>query len=126
MLMQEKSPLATWLDNKYIEWMKQQGGRRTIIEFADHLGVDRSMLSYWMNDRREPSDENVLKIAVKLGYEIYDLMGKKRPNPRRVYANRNWDQLPEKIQRQLVKTIAKHSKEPIPDEIAEDSPPKRK
>jgi len=124
--MAEKTPLANWLEGKYIEWLRREGGRRTIIEFADYLDVNRSLLSYWMNGSREPSDDNLLKIALKLGYEIYDVLGKKRPNPLHVYANRNWNIVPQKVQRQLVQTIAKYTTEPVPDEKAEDTTPKRK
>ena len=116
--MAEKKPdLIRWLNLKFIDWQKDEGGRKTIIEFADYLDVNRSLLSYWMNGSREPSDENLVRLALKLGFEVYDLVGKKRPNPLNLYTSRNWDQAPEKVQRQIAELIAKYTTEPIPNGI---------
>ena len=79
-----------------------------------------------MNGSREPSEENLIKIAFQLGFEVYDVLGKDRPNILHLYATRNWKKAPLKIQRELAKIIAKYSKEPIPDEAAETSTSKSK
>ena len=124
--MSTKTPLAKWLDNKYLEWQTQGGERKTILEFADYLGVNRSLLSYWMNGSREPSEDNLIKVSLKLGFEIFDILDKPRPNPLYLYVARNWEKTPLKVQRELTKLIAKYSSEPIPDETAENSTPKPK
>lgn len=118
--MAEKTPLAKWLDKKYLEWQTQEGESKTVIEFADYLDVNRSLLSYWMNGSREPTDENLIKIGMKLGFEVYDFVNKKRPNRLLLYASRNWEYLSQKKQIELAKIIAKHSKEPLPDEATEN------
>jgi transcriptional regulator with XRE-family HTH domain len=114
--MAEKTPLAKWLDNKYLEWQTQEEERKTVIEFADYLGVNRSLLSYWMNGAREPSDENKLKIALKLGFEIYDILGKDRPNIYQIYVDTNWEKVPPEEQRRISKIIAKYTTTPLPNE----------
>jgi transcriptional regulator with XRE-family HTH domain len=126
--MTEKTPLSKWLDKKYLEWQIKEEESKNVTEFADFLNVNRSLLSYWMNGSREPSEENIIKIAFKLGFEVYDVLKKKRPNILHLYANRNWDNVPEKEQIRIAQIIAKHSSEPLPgDDEATDSPtPKSK
>ncbi len=126
MLMPIKTPFAKWLDNQYLEWQRREGERRTVLEFADYLDVNRSLLSYWMNGSRIPSEENMIKIALKLGFEIYDVLKMDRPNILYLYAARNWEKLPTSMQRKLAETIAKYTTEPIPDEVTENLPSKNK
>lgn len=126
MSMREKPPLAKWLDKKYLDWQAKLGERKTLEDFADHLGVSRPLLSFWMNGSREPSEENLIKIAFKLGFQVYDVLEIDRPNILHLYANRNWENIPKKLQVELAKTIAKHSSEPLPDEATENTTPKPK
>ena len=115
--MPDQTPIAKWFNSKFVEWQNQEGERKTIIEFADYLGVNRSLLSYWMNGSRIPSEDNLIKIAFILGFEIYDILGIQRPNMLYLYMLRNWEKVPESIQRHLADTIAKYSKEPLPNEV---------
>lgn len=126
MEMTEKPPLAKWLDSKYLQWQNDLEQRKTVIEFADYLEVNRSLLSYWMNGSRDPSEDNLVKLAFKLGFEIYDVLEKDRPNILYLYVLRNWQNAPQKIQKQLAEIIAKYSSEAIPDEIKETSTTKSK
>ena len=115
--MPDQTPIAKWFNSKFVEWQNQEGERKTIIEFADYLGVNRSLLSYWMNGSRIPSEDNLIKIAFILGFEIYDILGIQRPNMLYLYMLRNWEKVPESIQRHLADTIAKYSKEPLTNEV---------
>ena len=119
--MNEKTPLSKWLDKKYLEWQTKEGESKNVNEFADYLDVNRSLLSFWMNGKRIPNEENLVKIALKLGFEIYDVLELDRPNILHLYATRNWNNVPKKLQLELAKTIAKHTKEPLPDEATETS-----
>src|SRR3989304_7193714 len=113
--MPEKTPLSKWLDKKYLEWQTNEGESKNVSEFADYLDVNRSLLSFWMNGSREPNEENRIKIALKLGFEVYDVIGMERPNLLYLYTNRNWDNVPEKIQKQIAELISKYSTEPMPN-----------
>jgi transcriptional regulator with XRE-family HTH domain len=115
MCVPEKSPLAKWLENKYLEWQTKKGERKTISEFADYLDVNRSLLSFWMNGARIPNEENIIKIAEKLGFEIYDVLDMERPNPLHFYVDRNWHKLPPQEQRKIAELISKHTNEPLPE-----------
>lgn len=119
MQMPEKTPLTIWLDRKFLEWQTNEGESKNVSEFADYLDVNRSLLSFWMNGAREPNEENLIKIAFKLGFEIYDILEIKRPNILHLYAQRNWDKAPKKVQQELAKIISKYTDEPIPDETRE-------
>jgi transcriptional regulator with XRE-family HTH domain len=127
--MAEKTPLSKWLDKKYLEWQIKEEESKNVTEFADYLGVNRSLLSYWMNGSREPSEDNLIKIAFKLGFEVYDILGQKRPNILHLYASRNWDKLPEKEQIRIAQIISKYSSEHLPgndDETTDYPSPKSK
>lgn len=52
-----------YLESEYLKWQQQQGGRRTVNEFADYLGVGQSTLSMWWNDERKPQGDNIRKLA---------------------------------------------------------------
>lgn len=74
--------LGEWLENKFIAWMSETGRHRTVSEFAAWLDIPRPLLSRYLNGQRQPSRENVDKIAARLGPEVYDLLGLQRPDPR--------------------------------------------
>lgn len=79
--MIEKREFAVWLEGKFLSWMGEAGRRRTLTDFAKHLGVSQSLLSQWLNGRYLPELKNINKIAERLGPEVYDLMGLQRPDP---------------------------------------------
>jgi len=61
-----------FLELKYLEWQQQSGGRKTVEEFADHLGIGRTTLSMWLNkNERVPQGDNIRKLADKLGLDVY-------------------------------------------------------
>jgi transcriptional regulator with XRE-family HTH domain len=68
-----------WLNQKFLDWQIKTGKRQTLRSFAKFLDVKEQSLSGWMNGSNPPSGENLQKIAFKLGFEIYDLVGKVRP-----------------------------------------------
>lgn len=93
--------LPEYLTKRYLAWQADEGERKTLEDYAKYLGVNRSLLSYWMNGSRVPSDENVKKLAFKLGNDIYDILKIDRPNPYLQTLNRLWEHLPENIQKRL-------------------------
>ena len=91
-----------WIEMKYLEWQRNSGGRKTVLQFAEHLGVSQSTVSTWFNETRTPQGDNVRKIADKLGLEVYDVLGLERPDPILFYIQKHWDELPEEAQRTLL------------------------
>lgn len=81
-----------FLESKFLEWQREQGGRRTVTEFARWIGVKQSSVSMWWNGANEPSDESIRLLANKLGLEVYDALGLERPDPDLHYIQSNWEQ----------------------------------
>jgi transcriptional regulator with XRE-family HTH domain len=118
--------LPNYLTQKYLEWQAQLGQRKTLEEFADHLDVSRPMLSFWMNGRRFPNEENIEKIAVKLGNDIYDALGLPRPNPYKQKIDRLWEFLPEDIQRRISEEAEDYEAKNLSDRVSKASSQRKK
>lgn len=97
----EMQTLPEFLTKHFLDWQAKEGERKTLEEFSNFLGVNRSLLSYWMNGSRVPKNKNIDKLAVKLGNEIYDVLDLPRPNPYLQVVNRLWEFLPEDLQKQF-------------------------
>jgi len=78
------------LFEKYIEWQKMSGGRRTITEWAKYLDVPQASLSNWMSGSYFPKGANLSKLADKLGPEVYDALGMTRPFDDNTPGFREW------------------------------------
>lgn len=90
-LLQIMQTLPEFLTQNYLDWQAAQGEIRTLEEYAEYLGVNRSLLSFWMNGKRVPSEENIDKMSLQLGNEIYDVLNIPRlhpPNPHRHHRHR--------------------------------------
>lgn len=108
-----------YLEEQFVEWQRTQGKRKTIEDFAIYLGVSRPLLNMWLNGNRKPGVNSLKLLSTKLGMKIYDVLELPRPNPLHLYAERNWDKAPKKVQQELAKIISKYTDEPIPDETRE-------
>jgi transcriptional regulator with XRE-family HTH domain len=68
-----------WLMGKMREWEGKD--RKNFSAFARYLDVNQGSLSQWFSGSYVPGQENVEKIAAKLGPEVYDVLGLPRPDP---------------------------------------------
>ena len=82
-----------WIEMKYLEWQRSQGGRKTVLEFAEYLDVSQQTVSNWMNATRQPQGDNIRKLSEELGLEVYDVLGLDRPDPDLHYIQKTWDDL---------------------------------
>ncbi len=92
---------AQYLELKFIEWQRQQGGRKTVLDFSNYLGIAQTTASQYMNGNRIPQGESVNKLARILGIEIYDSLDLPRPDEDLFYIEKEWDQLDDKTRQQL-------------------------
>lgn len=102
--------VADWLKQKYLEWQLSLGDRRSISQFAEYIGVPQPSLSEWMGNKYLPRGTSVAKIAEKLGYEVYDVLGISRPlpkdlNPNMVELIKAVGQLPEGVQTRVLAAV---------------------
>ena len=69
-----KKDFQAWINNRFLDWQREQGERKTISEFAELTGIKQPLMSHYLNGTRVPSRENADKIATVLGNEIYNLL----------------------------------------------------
>jgi transcriptional regulator with XRE-family HTH domain len=84
------------------------GAKKTLEDFADYLGISRPLLSFWINGKRVPNEENIEKISLRFGNEIYDVLDLPRPNPYLQKLNRIWEFIPEEIQKRFSEEAEKY------------------
>lgn len=103
--------LPEFLEKKYLEWQMQTGERKTIIQFAAYIGVSQPILSMWMNGTKRPGMGNIKLLAEIFGLEVYDALGKDRPNPYLQIINNKWEFIPEDVQKRIAEEVAKYETE---------------
>jgi len=89
----EQMTFSKFLEQKFLEWQQAEGGRRTVKEFAEYLSVSQSTISTWWNEDRKPEGENLLRLALKLGIEVYDALEKPRPDMDLHFIQSVWEDL---------------------------------
>lgn len=99
---------AQLLEQYFLDWQIDRGERCTLKEFAEYLDMNPAQISQWINGRRIPSKENIDKLAIILGPEVYDALDLPRPDPTLVYINEKWDQVPAEIQHHVKEIIEKY------------------
>jgi transcriptional regulator with XRE-family HTH domain len=77
--------LQDWLENKYQEWIKKQGGNPSYYAFARYLDVGHSAYAQWSAGVSQPVGDDLAKLAGKLGAEVYDLVNQPRPGGRALF-----------------------------------------
>ncbi len=102
--------LADWLKLKFAERQAAQGQPMTRRAFADYLGLDPTYLHKFMQGKNHPGRANVIKIAARLGPEIYDLLGLERPEPDLEYVLAQWEALSASARRAITDLIAREIK----------------
>jgi hypothetical protein len=100
-----KTDFANWLDNKFLDWQRRQGGSRTASEFAEWLGFGNTTVNQWLNGKREPERGNVYLLALKLGLEIYDVLGMPRPDEGLYQVDVHWHMLKDDEKAAVRKTV---------------------
>jgi transcriptional regulator with XRE-family HTH domain len=90
-----------FIEQKFLEWQNAEGKRKTLDEFAEYLGVKRSVLSNWLTGRRNPGAESLRQLSAKLGFEVYDVLGLPRPDPDLAYISQHWDLVSEEFRRKF-------------------------
>ena len=67
---------SEWITGKYLEWRGDKIGREgTVSAFARYVGVDQSIMSYWMSGRNTPDSAKSINMLVsRFGGEVYDVL----------------------------------------------------
>lgn len=80
--------MEEFLQAEYIKFVQKKGRLTSAAEFGKWLGVSNTSLSQWMNGIRDPSGDNVYKLADKLGPRVYDILELPRMFPQDSKAKR--------------------------------------
>jgi len=73
--MSKKGPLGDFLEQAFIDWMGKTREVKTQQQFADYLGIERSLLNHYMNGRRNPPVETISHLVEILGPGILEAVG---------------------------------------------------
>lgn len=68
---------SDWINDKYIEWRGKT--RKTVSDFAKHVGVSQPLMSAWMSGTKRPSTRTLPKLAAKYP-DIYGVLGLSLPD----------------------------------------------
>ena len=98
-----------WFNQKFMEWERGIGKRQTIDKLAAYLGVNRSLVSYWLNGKRNPGSETIDFIAARFGLEVYDVLGLPRPDPDLHLIQKIWNDLPEEARHKLADQAGRYA-----------------
>ena len=95
-----------WLNQKFVEWERTQGGRQSYYAFARFLGVSQSGLGAWMTGSSTPGGDDLIALADKLGAEVYDVLGLPRPNADMQRVTVSFASLPPDMRQRLTNAIS--------------------
>ena len=71
---------AVWLNEEYLKYQLRAGGKLPLSSFAGYLNVNPSTLSSWLCGVRCPNQDNLHKLAEKLGQRVFTIaQGKFEP-----------------------------------------------
>lgn len=82
MKVMKKSAVAKYLEGEMIKWQAENGGLKTLKEFADYFGIETERFYKTMRGDRGISDDDLQLIAAKRGPEIWKIAGRVPPEIR--------------------------------------------
>lgn len=113
-----------FLEFKFLEWQQKEGGRKTVAEFAQYIGVSQTTISGWWNQSHSPEGKNLQKLALKLGLEVYDTLGLPRPDADLYYIQKNWDKAGPETRKQIRDQLEKYMTENRENEYKKQRKPR--
>ena len=119
------SRFSEWMTKQFLEWQTEQGKRKTLEDFAIHIGVSRPLINMWMNGNQKPGAENINLLSKLFGNEIYDVLDLPRPNPYLQKLNRIWEFIPEEMQKKFSEEAEKYEAQNITERIHRVSKPRK-
>ena len=71
-----------WMTQKFLDWQKEEGERKTVTEFAKYLGVGQQTVSTWLQPKGSvpKSTASINKLAAIYGSEVYQVLGLETPS----------------------------------------------
>jgi predicted transcriptional regulator len=108
--------VITLIEEALIAWRTNQTkarGNVSLNSFADYLGVNRSLVSMWLNKERPVTDESRRKIARPIadliGPEAYNVLKVNPPNPYLQQIIERFERIPPEKQQKLAEDAERYS-----------------
>ena len=97
--------ISEFLTDKFLEWQKQERERKTVEQFAKHLGVSQPLVSLWMSGKRPVKGLQHKKRLIELyGDEVAKILGE---DPQLFFINEHWHDANEDLQRAVYRLLQK-------------------
>lgn len=111
------TPFQQKLFDKFIEFQKAEGERKTLKEFAAYIGIGEKYFNLLLNGKRPPSD-NVIDTLAEFFRDLsfYDVTGRERPRLRLNYVQKHWDEVEPEDKNRIAELVSRYTDEPIPAE----------
>ena len=107
--------LSNLLFEKFMEYQNEAGQRKTLKEFAEHIGIGQVYLNRLMNERRSAGEKAIIHLASFFQDDrFYDVAGLVRPDPKLHYITRHWGDIPIEVQKRITVEIEKYTSERAP------------
>jgi transcriptional regulator with XRE-family HTH domain len=95
------------LFEKYMDFQRTSGGRKSLKQFAEYIGVGEVYLNRLMNERRNAGEKAIVKLANFFSdLRFYDAAGMDRPDPQLVELRRAWGRLPDEEKKRIAEIAA--------------------
>ena len=101
------TPFPEWFEKQFLIWQLEQGKRKSLRAFAEHLGFDHAIVVHWMKGGRTPNPGHALVLAKHLGLEAYDALGYERPDGTYFKVLTQWDELSEQDREKIQQIVDK-------------------
>jgi len=109
--MVEEITFAKWFEHQYLEWQASTESRQTIDDFAKWLGFKRPTVNLWMNGNTTPGRASADRLALKLGCDVYKLLGIPPSDLRLVNVEVNWPTLSDELRSRIAEQVERYLKE---------------
>lgn len=99
---------SDWITRKYIEWRGDAiGNERSITKFAKEIGVNRIVLTEWMQKggKIPRSSKTIAALVNHFGEEVYDVLGLPKPTVIQSYTPRTFRLRQQDAQREVFRRI---------------------
>jgi hypothetical protein len=110
-----------WMELKYSDWEKNQSGKQSYYTFARFLDVGQSKLTLWMSGAAIPTDDDLVKIAIKLGSGVYEVVNVPGPNSIAAFTPAGFSNLPLAFRTRLTNAISETSQAIIQNNLNPES-----
>lgn len=71
--------LAKYMEDEFVKYRMKHGFMKSQSDFAAWIGISQANINRYINGVQMPSTPKIIKIAEKLGPEIYDVLDLQRP-----------------------------------------------